>query len=300
MAKSLMITSRFLLMAALAALIVTPVLAHPTIDVAASNWKFTPATITVNAGEPTTLRLTSTSGAHGIASDELGISNTTIQPGRFVEVSFTPKAPGTYAVHCSLFCGAGHPDMVLTIVVTGAAAAPTVAPAAATSTPVPAATAVPTAKPTPKPLIDDRHFIIMMVQQNRMGGQLAQLAIKFSKRREVRVLEQTESSKYSSAIALLQHWYKAWYGSTVPAIASPMVKPMMNASASYLTDAPDFDRAFLAVAINHSATYAGSSALASDGLMHRELRMFARSTASAQLALASKLWQWYDKWYPEK
>src|SRR5471030_936124 len=92
---------------------IAPVLAHPTIDVAASNWKFTPATITVSAGEPTTLRLTSTSGTHGIASDDLGISSTIIQPGKFVEVSFTAKTAGTYAVHCSVFCGAGHPNMVL-------------------------------------------------------------------------------------------------------------------------------------------------------------------------------------------
>jgi plastocyanin len=255
MAKFLTITSRFLLMAALAALIVTPVLAHPTIDVAASNWKFTPATITVNAGEPTTLRLTSTSGAHGIASDELGISNTTIQPGRFVEVSFTPKTPGTYAVHCSLFCGAGHPDMVLTIVVTGAAAAPTVAPAAATSTPAPAATAIPTAKPTP-PLIDDRHFIIMVV--NKTGWVVTQRLASELEARRVRVLEQTESSKvwhcHRAPAALVQGMVR----STVPAMALDG-QADDESSASYLTDAPDFDAHFWR-SRRHSTTYAGSSA----------------------------------------
>ncbi|HLI96880.1 MAG TPA: cupredoxin domain-containing protein [Candidatus Baltobacteraceae bacterium] len=90
-------------------------LAHPSIDIVASNWKFTPDTITVPAGEPTTLRLTSSEGVHGIKSDELGIPDTTIMPNKFATVTFTPKTVGTYVVHCSIVCGAGHPNMALTI-----------------------------------------------------------------------------------------------------------------------------------------------------------------------------------------
>lgn len=89
--------------------------AHPSIDVVASNWKFTPDTITVPAGEPSTLRLTSSEGVHGLKSDELGIPDTTIMPNKFVTVTFTPNAAGTYVVHCSVICGAGHPNMALTI-----------------------------------------------------------------------------------------------------------------------------------------------------------------------------------------
>jgi cytochrome c oxidase subunit 2 len=94
--------------------------AHPTIDIVASNWKFTPAKITVPVNEETTLNLTSTSGVHGIKSDDLKISDTTISPGKFVLVKFTPTKAGTYVVHCSVVCGPGHPDMALTIVVTAA------------------------------------------------------------------------------------------------------------------------------------------------------------------------------------
>ncbi|HEV3153853.1 MAG TPA: cupredoxin domain-containing protein [Candidatus Baltobacteraceae bacterium] len=89
--------------------------AHPSIDIVASNWKFTPDTITVPAGEQTTLRLTSSEGVHGISSPELGIADTTIMPGKFVTVNFTPKKPGTYVLHCSIICGAGHPNMALTV-----------------------------------------------------------------------------------------------------------------------------------------------------------------------------------------
>jgi cytochrome c oxidase subunit II len=104
-------------LAAVAATIPTAASAHPSIDVAVANWKFTPSTITIPVGEPTTLRLTTTSGVHGIKSDELGIPMTTIPNGKVVEVTFTPKKAGTYVLHCQIFCGPGHADMALTIVV---------------------------------------------------------------------------------------------------------------------------------------------------------------------------------------
>ncbi len=97
---------------------VATAMAHPTIDIVASNWKFTPAKISIPVNEPTTLRVTSSSGVHGLQSDELGIAQTTITPDKFQLITFTPKKAGTYVVHCSVVCGPGHPDMTLTIEVT--------------------------------------------------------------------------------------------------------------------------------------------------------------------------------------
>lgn len=94
-----------------------PVHAHPSIDVTASNWKFTPSTITLHTGETTTLRLTSAAGVHGIKSDDLGIPLTTIVPDKFVTVDVTPKKAGTYVLPCAIICGPGHADMKLTVVV---------------------------------------------------------------------------------------------------------------------------------------------------------------------------------------
>lgn len=85
------------------------------IDVVASNFTFTPVKVEAHVGQPTTLHLTSGGGVHGIASSELGIASTTIAPGSPVDVTFTPKKAGTYAVHCSIVCGAGHEAMVLTV-----------------------------------------------------------------------------------------------------------------------------------------------------------------------------------------
>jgi len=85
------------------------------IAITASNFKFAPATITVHAGQPVTLTLTSTEGVHGLQSDDLKIPQTMIVPGQKQTVTFTPAKPGTYIVHCSVPCGAGHADMALTV-----------------------------------------------------------------------------------------------------------------------------------------------------------------------------------------
>jgi cytochrome c oxidase subunit 2 len=96
----------------------TAAMAHPPIDIAVANWKFTPNKITVTVNEPVTLHFTSTSGVHGVESKDLGIKQTAITPGKPVDVTFTPAKAGTYVIHCSIVCGAGHADMALTIVVT--------------------------------------------------------------------------------------------------------------------------------------------------------------------------------------
>ena len=95
-----------------------PVAAHPVVTIVASNWKFTPSTVTLHVGETTQLRLTSTQGVHGLESKDLGIPLTTMQPGVVVVVNLTPKKAGTYVLHCAIICGPGHPNMKLTIIVT--------------------------------------------------------------------------------------------------------------------------------------------------------------------------------------
>jgi cytochrome c oxidase subunit 2 len=90
----------------------------PPLAVTASNYKFAPSTITVQVDQAVTLGLTSTEGVHGIQSSDLGIPATTIVPGRTKTVTFTPKKTGTFLIHCTVPCGPGHADMVLTVKVT--------------------------------------------------------------------------------------------------------------------------------------------------------------------------------------
>ncbi len=85
------------------------------VTVTASNWKFTPAEITVHAGKPVTLQLSSSEGVHGFASSDFGIASTIIAPGSTKTVKFTPSKVGTYTIHCSVMCGQGHSNMTLVI-----------------------------------------------------------------------------------------------------------------------------------------------------------------------------------------
>ena len=84
------------------------------IDVTASNWKFTPGTITVHLNQATTLNFVSKEGVHGVASPDLGISSTVVMP-KSTSVTFTPHKTGTYQLHCTMPCGPGHADMVLIV-----------------------------------------------------------------------------------------------------------------------------------------------------------------------------------------
>jgi cytochrome c oxidase subunit II len=106
------------LFAAFAGLSAAPgaaVAANPTINIVASNFKFTPGTITLHVGQTATLRLTSSEGVHGLQSDDLGIPMTAIEPGSVKTVQVTPKKAGKYVLHCAIMCGAGHANMTLTV-----------------------------------------------------------------------------------------------------------------------------------------------------------------------------------------
>ncbi len=85
------------------------------ISIVASNWKFTPNEITLKVGVPQVLHLSSAEGVHGLESDDLGIKQTVLAPGSPVDVTVTPKKAGTYVLHCSIVCGAGHANMTLTV-----------------------------------------------------------------------------------------------------------------------------------------------------------------------------------------
>ncbi|GAC1428717.1 MAG: hypothetical protein NVSMB5_23330 [Candidatus Velthaea sp.] len=91
--------------------------AHPSADIIASNWKFTPEKIEAHVGVPMALILTSSEGVHGIESADLGIPKTMILPDKLIDVKFTPKKAGTYDLHCTIVCGTGHEKMVLTVTV---------------------------------------------------------------------------------------------------------------------------------------------------------------------------------------
>jgi cytochrome c oxidase subunit 2 len=86
------------------------------VDIVARRFQFTPNVVTLKKDEPVVLRLRSEDVVHGFFARPLGI-DTTITPGKVTEVPLTPHAAGSFPVICHHFCGAGHGNMKLTVVV---------------------------------------------------------------------------------------------------------------------------------------------------------------------------------------
>jgi cytochrome c oxidase subunit 2 len=86
------------------------------IEITAKRYGFTPDKITLTKGETVTLRLHSEDVTHGFFSRQLKIDET-IEPGKTAEVTLTPQTAGTFTTICDHFCGAGHGNMAMTIVV---------------------------------------------------------------------------------------------------------------------------------------------------------------------------------------
>jgi cytochrome c oxidase subunit 2 len=86
------------------------------VEIVARRFQFTPNVVTLKKDEPVILRLRSEDVVHGFFQKPLGI-NTTIQPGKVTDVPLTPHEAGRYLIICHHFCGAGHGNMNLTLVV---------------------------------------------------------------------------------------------------------------------------------------------------------------------------------------
>ncbi len=84
------------------------------IEVTAKRFGFTPGELTLKKGEPVALVLKSEDVAHGLRIKELGIDLKATK-GQTSDFTFTPDKTGDFVARCSVFCGAGHGSMNMTI-----------------------------------------------------------------------------------------------------------------------------------------------------------------------------------------
>ena len=91
------------------------------IKITASKFHFTPDHITLVKGQPVTLQLTSSDRVHGFMIRTLKI-DTEINPGKVTEVTLTPQTAGTFTAICDHYCGLGHGNMKMKVVVEEASA----------------------------------------------------------------------------------------------------------------------------------------------------------------------------------
>ena len=86
------------------------------VEISAKRFEFNPKEIHLKAGEPVTVRLVSTDRAHGLLIKELGI-DLDANDGAPDSITITPSRAGTYAAICDHYCGSGHGNMKMSVIV---------------------------------------------------------------------------------------------------------------------------------------------------------------------------------------
>lgn len=86
------------------------------VEITARRFQYTPSEVKLEKGVPVVLRVHSDDVTHGFFQRALGI-DAEIFPGKVTDVSVTPREAGRYTVICHHFCGAGHGNMKMTVVV---------------------------------------------------------------------------------------------------------------------------------------------------------------------------------------
>jgi cytochrome c oxidase subunit II len=87
-----------------------------TVDITAKRFAFNPTEVHLKAGQPAVLHLTSADVRHGFFSRPLGLDET-IPAAQSIDVKVAPTQPGKYTIICDHFCGSGHGNMKMTVVV---------------------------------------------------------------------------------------------------------------------------------------------------------------------------------------
>lgn len=86
------------------------------VEIAAKRFEFTPNTITLKRGEPVTIRMTASDHSHGLFVKPLHL-DLDAAPGDPDQTTITPAEAGAFIAICDDYCGSGHGNMKMTIVV---------------------------------------------------------------------------------------------------------------------------------------------------------------------------------------
>ena len=95
--------------------------APQVIKITASKFHFIPDHITLVKGQPVMLELTSSDRVHGFMIRTLKI-DTDVKPGKVTAITATPQTAGTFTAICDHYCGLGHGNMKMKVVVEEASA----------------------------------------------------------------------------------------------------------------------------------------------------------------------------------
>ncbi len=170
----------------------------------------------------------------------------------------------------------------------------------------------------------DRHFIEMMIPHHEGAVEMANLALAKAKRPEIKKLAEAIKKDQTREIAQMQAWYKQWYSTEVPERSASMgmgmsqghsgmpmnrgrgmmgmgrmgmgMMPGMDVHLDTLTNAPDFDKAFIQEMIPHHQMAVMMSRMIANS-SRPEMRELGQAIIQSQTAEINQMQQWYQTWY---
>ena len=86
------------------------------VEITAKRFEFNPKQITLKRGEPVTIRLISSDRAHGLFVKPLGV-DLDADDGKPAQITITPGVAGSFPAICDHYCGSGHGNMKMTVIV---------------------------------------------------------------------------------------------------------------------------------------------------------------------------------------
>ncbi len=164
----------------------------------------------------------------------------------------------------------------------------------------------------------DRHFIEMMIPHHEGAVKMADLALKLTKRPELKKLAEEIKRDQTREISQMRQWYKQWYGKDVVASANMNknmnnrgmmemrnmmgmknttgMTNMMAADLKALETASNFDKAFLEEMISHHKMALMMSSMVIDS-NRPEMRKLSNAIAQSQSKEIEQMRQWNQAWY---
>ncbi len=153
----------------------------------------------------------------------------------------------------------------------------------------------------------DKHFIEQMIPHHEGAVAMANLALKKSKRPEIKTLASAIITGQTKEIGDMTVWYKNWFGVDVPkGSAGMMGGGMMSGSGMHmggeedmkaLESATDFDKVFLEAMIPHHQLALMMVQMLEAGTNRPEMIQLAKNITVSQSKEIQDMQGWYRHWY---
>lgn len=156
----------------------------------------------------------------------------------------------------------------------------------------------------------DAHFIEQMIPHHEDAITMAELALTRSQRPEIRQLAQNIIDSQSAEIEQMQAWYQDWFGRELPTGDQVMMQHSMMGRGGFhmgmlgdetdvarLTQASDFDRAFIEEMIPHHQMAVMMASMLQRGTQRPEMQTLADDIIAAQTSEIEQMREWYNEWF---